>query len=117
MDGQAILASLPSSQVHLPAAQPLEHGCIEQPENGINCYIIEPDRPITQNGWSFPLLTILYGHWLDDYAIHQLSARYSIEGVDYEIVGDLLPEELEHILDCFRNSSVVKRKYKRWLNG
>jgi hypothetical protein len=35
--------------------------------------------------------------------------------VDYEIVGDLLQEELSSILHCFGNSAQVKRKYKRWL--
>jgi hypothetical protein len=117
MDGQVILACLPSSKVHLPAAQPLPHGCLDQPENGINCYIIEANRPITQNNWSFPQTTFLYGMWLDDFLISQLESRYSIAGVDYEIIGDLLPDELDHILNCFRNSAQVKRKYKRWLNG
>lgn len=116
LNNQVILACLPSSKIHLPASQPLLHGCLEQPENGINCYIIEANRPIALNGWSFPLTTILYGIWLEDFLIEKLNERYSIQGVDYEITGDLLPEELEQILHCFRNSAQVKRKYKKWLN-
>ena len=95
LDGQVVLAGLPSSKVHLPASQDLSHGCLDKPENGINCYIMEANRPVTQNGWAFPLTTIIYGMWLDDFLIPQLNERYSIEGVDYEIVGDLLPDELE----------------------
>jgi len=117
LDEQVVLACLPSSKVHLPVAQALYHGCLDQPENGINCYIMEANRPVTQNGWVFPLTTILYGMWLDDFLIPQLNERYSIEGVDYEIVGDLLPDELEQIVQCFRNSTQVKRKYKRWLHA
>jgi hypothetical protein len=117
IEGQVILACLPSSKVHLPASQTLSHGCLDQPENGINCYIIEANRPITQNGWAFPLTTILYGMWLEDFSVIQLQERYSIEGVDYETIGDLVPEELNQILQCFGNSTQVKRKYKRWLNG
>jgi hypothetical protein len=103
--------------LHLPAAPPFEHGCIDQPENGINCYLLEANRPITSNGWAFPLRTVLYGNCLADFEINQLNERYAIEGVDYEVIGSLLPEELERILDCFRNSSVVKRKYRRWLGA
>lgn len=114
---QIVLASLPSSRFHLPAALPFEHGCINQPQDGINCYLLEANRPIASNGWAFPLRTILYGNWLADFEINLLIQRYAIEGVDYEIIGTLVPEELKKILDCFRNSPVVKRKYRRWLGA
>ena len=113
--GQVVLASLPSSKVHLPTAVPLVHGCVEEPENGINCYIFEANRPITQCGWSFPLPTFLYGMWLDDFEIATLETNYSISGVDYEIIGMLNPEELQAVISCFKESATVKRKYKRML--
>lgn len=53
--------------------------------------------------------------WLDDFDITILEANHTIEGVDYEIIGDLTEEELKNVVDCFRASSSVKRKYKRWL--
>lgn len=117
INGNAILASLPSSKIHLPAAQPIIHGCLEKPESGINCYIFEANRPITNEGWAFPLHTFLYGLWLDDFEITQLETSYCIPGVDYEIVGTLLREELLAVIDCFRNSTSVKRKYKRLLSN
>jgi hypothetical protein len=110
-----ILASLPSSKVHLPSALPIEHGCLDVPDSGINCYIFTAKRPITKSGWSFEFNTFLYGLWLDEFNLEILKANHSIEGVDYEIVGELTEEELENIIDCFRNSSSVKRKYKRLL--
>lgn len=113
----AILASLPSSQPHLPAAQVIQHGCLEIPESCINCYIFEANRAITKNGWSFPKNTFLHGLWLDDFSITDLMARYVIENVDYEVIGELTDEELQNVLHCFANSASVKRKYKKLLNG
>ena len=115
IDNNAILATLPSSKVHLPAAQKIEHGCLDIPEGGINCYIFEAHQPITKCGWSFELHTFLYGMWLDDFSIETLQATHSIEGVDYEIIGELKDEELQAVIQCFRNSATVKRKYKRLL--
>jgi hypothetical protein len=113
---KVILASLPSSQIHLPATISLNHGCIEMPEMGVNCYVFEANRSITTNGWSFELNTFLYGNWLDDFDIEHLKKNYSIPGVDYEIIGDLYSDELKKIIDCFKNSATVKRKYKKLLS-
>jgi hypothetical protein len=111
----AILASLPSSVNYLPQTQPLNHGCLEIPDACISCYIFEAGRPITTTGWSFPLHTMLYGNWLDDFEVSILKANYPIAGVDYEIIGELTDEELNDIIRCFANSSTVKRKYRRML--
>lgn len=116
LGGNVILASLPSSKVHLPANQIIQHGCLEVQDSGINCYIFEANRPITKCGWCFKLNTFLYGMWLDDFNIEVLNANYSIEGVDYEIIGELTDQELHNVIGCFRNSSSVKRKYKRLLS-
>jgi hypothetical protein len=115
VDGDAILASLPSSQPHLPAGQTIQHGCLEIPDSCINCYIFEANRPITNDGWSFDLNTFLHGLWIDDFSISALEERYSIENVEYEIKGELTAAELAAVIQCFKNSSSVKRRYKRIL--
>lgn len=115
INGNVILASLPSSQIHLPATQAIAHGCLEIPEIGINCYILEAGKPVTTNGWSFPNNTFLYGFWLADFELSVLKRNYTIPNVDFEIIGDLSENELQKIIDCFKNSSVVKRKYRRVL--
>lgn len=117
VDNQVILASLPSSKVHLPSHQVLKHGCLEIPDSRINCYIFEAKRPVTKCGWYFPLNTFLYGMWLDEFSIEILTANHSIEGVDYEIIGELTEQELKNVVECFRNSASVKRKFKRILCG
>jgi hypothetical protein len=76
--------------------------------------IIKPD---TKDGWSFDLDTFLYGNWLDDFTIENLQEPYAIEGVDYEMIGELTDDELKNIISCFANSSTVKRKYKRMLSS
>lgn len=117
IDGSAILATLPSSKKHLPEALNTKHGCLEVPEMCVNCYIFKANEPITKSGWSFKLDTFLYGNYLDDYEIVKLNENYSIEGVDYEIVGEVTDEELTNIINCFCSSSVVKRRYKRLLSS
>jgi hypothetical protein len=117
VNNTAVLASLPSSQSHLPAAQKIEHGCLELPASGINCYIFEANKAITKNGWSFEKHTFLHGQWLDDYPVADLMSRYAIENVEYEIVGELTDAELKNVIDCFVNSGTVKRKYKRILSS
>lgn len=115
IDDDAILASLPSSQPHLPALQEIKHGCLEVPLSCINCYIFEAGRPITKCGWSFRLNTFLHGLWLDDFKVSVLMTTYSIENVDYEIIGELTDGELADVIHCFKNSSTVKRRYKKIL--
>lgn len=83
-----MLASLPSSQVHLPTSQSIVHGCLEIPDSGINCYIFEAKRPVTTSGWCFDYNTFLYGFWLDDFDISLLKTNHTIEGVDYQVIGD-----------------------------
>lgn len=112
---KVVVVCLPSSQNHLPAGQPLNHGCIEDALSGINCYIFKANQPITKHGWSFTLDTFLYGWWIEDYNLVQLQERYTIEGVDYEIIGQLTDEEFTKVIDCFSKSAVVKRKYKTML--
>ena len=112
---KAILASLPSSKNHLPYFVTIAHGCVDIPESCISCYIFESKKAITKCGWSFDLNTFLYGNWIDDFSIEVLQDRYQIEGVEYEIIGQLTDEELKNVVKCFINSNVVKRSYRKML--
>lgn len=70
---------------------------------------------MTKDGWCFPENTILYGNWIGDYNIDTLQSTYTIEHVDYEIIGEINDAEFKKIIDCFKNSAVVKNKYRRLL--
>lgn len=113
--GKTVLVTLPSSQAHLPSSLYGTHGCIDDPLSGISCYIFLKDRVITTNGFSFPLETYLHGHWIDEYDLKQLEETYTIEGIEYQIIGKLVDEEFTAIVNCFKNSKVVKNKYRRLL--
>lgn len=115
IDQNVILASLPSSVDHLPKNISSGHGCLEIPEGCINCYIFKAGKVITENNWSFPRDTFLYGQWIDEYKIDLLDDIYPIDGIDYEIVGKITNEEMLCLIKCFTNSASVKRKYKRLL--
>jgi hypothetical protein len=115
LHNNVVLACLPSSVNHLPQDQTVIHGCLEIPDACINCYVFEKKRPVTKTGWSFPLDTLLYGNWLDDFPLESLLQNYPIAGVDYEIIGELTDDELRKVIHCFSASATVKRKYKKWL--
>ena len=44
-------------------------------------------------------------------------ARLNELGLEYKIVGELLDNELQEVINCFVNSAVVKRKYKNILSN
>jgi hypothetical protein len=116
IDDTAILASLPSSVDHLPRNIEIKHGCIEIPEGCINCYVFKANSVITKNNWSFQLDTFLYGQWIDDFSVELLNDIYPVEEIDYEIIGELTDAELKNVIDCFKSSASVKRKYKKMLS-
>ncbi len=111
----ALLARLPSSKVHLPNHLDINHGCIEVPSGNINCYVFKANYVITTNNWAFPMDTFLYGQWLDEYNIAILKDIYPVEGIDYQVIGQLTIEELTQLINCFTQSASVKRKFKRLL--
>lgn len=55
------------------------------------------------------------GQQIDEYEIFVLKDIYPVEGLDYKIIGKLLNVEFEKLLDCFRYSANVKRKFERLL--
>ncbi|QDK80724.1 hypothetical protein EXU85_19770 [Spirosoma sp. KCTC 42546] len=112
---QTILASLPSSQDYVPSYQPIAHGCIELAEANFSCYVFIANQPVLTDGWAFPKNTFLYGQQIDEYPIETLADIYPVEGVDYQIIGQLTTDEFIRVKRCFTQSATVKRKYKRIL--
>ncbi len=110
-----IVASLPSSQDYVPAFANKEHGCIDVPEGNFNCYHFAEGHPVTVNDWSFPKPTYIYANWIDTFSLGIFREVYVLEGIDYEIIGRLTPEEFNALIKCFLSASSIKRKYKRLL--
>lgn len=115
LGNHAVLASLPTSVDAIPSKYDQQQGCLELPEIGLNCYVVHPNIAITECGKFFQKKTHLFGHQLDEYSTQMLNEVYPTEGIDYTVWGKLRPDVFQDLLDCFRTSQSVKRKYKRIL--
>lgn len=110
--GKSVLASLPTIKDFVPTAHEHLQGCVELPESNLNCYVFAQNQIVTECGKSFALRTHLYGHLIDAYEVDLLNELYQNEGTDYEIFGKLKHEIFTELINCFKNSKSVKRKYK-----
>lgn len=115
VDNNVIIATLPTKVDKVPSFLHKLHGCINDDERCFNCYLFEPKRVITDNGFGFELHTFIYGNEVDDYDIAILQSVYGIEGVDFDIIGKLLKEEYENLIACLLNSKSIKRGLKKIL--
>ncbi len=111
-----LLASLPTSKDFIPEKDMKQEGCMELPEINQNCFLIPSGKPVTLAGHAFPSNTFLYGHQLDDYEGSFLDEIYPLEGIDFHKWGTMKPELFKDLIECFKNSKSVKRKYKRILS-
>lgn len=114
LENKTVIASLPTRTNHAPTFV-LEHGCIDIEERCLNCYSFSADKPICENGFSFPLPTYIYGGQVEDYELAILEETYRIEGIDYERCGVLTDVEFRAVVACIINSSSTKRKIKKML--
>lgn len=110
-----VLATLPSSKDFVPSGQAIEQGCIEIETANFNCYVFSGGQPVATNGWAFPRNTFVYGQQIDEYEVANLQSHYPVAGLDYEIVGQLRPDEFGRLRACLLASASVKRKFKRML--
>ena len=115
IDDKIIIASLPTRSNKAPGLIDIAHGCINHDDRSFNCYIFESNRVITDNGFCFDMNTYVYGNEVEDYEAAILSSIYAIEGVDYEIVGQLTEAEYNSLYTCIQTSSSTKRKIKKLL--
>ncbi len=114
---ESILVSLPSSKDYIPSTAKIEHGCIDLSLTAQQTtYCFEKDKIITKDtSFCFPLNTFVYGQYLTSIKISDFTTKYPVEGVHYEKIGILNDVEIDNIINCFKNSNVVKNKYKKLL--
>ena len=118
-DESLLLVSLPTSKDHVPAT--LEHlsGCINDEAGCFNAYVFDAGVPVAVNNageaFSFPKRTYVYGEQLDTYVVSSIDAMASLPEVTVEDKGILLAHLLIDLKNCLKNSSRVKRGYKRLL--
>lgn len=110
-----ILASLPTKQDHIPSENINQRGCIEIPEYSFNCFLIPKTEIVTECGKKFKLQTHLYGEEIINRTMAELESTYMIEGINYQIWGQMKKELFDELITCFKNANNVKRKYKKIL--
>lgn len=111
--GKTVIASLPTSQNYIPNFLVAAHGCINDDDSRVNCYLFERQRVVCDNGFSFNLHTYIHGNDIDDYEIETLKNNYARFGA--QIVGKLLPTEYNALIECVTKSGSVKHRVKRFL--
>lgn len=111
-----VLASLPTKVNQAPSLINTTHGCVNHDERMFNCYVYEPNRIICDSNFSFSVPTFIYPNNVEDFDVATLQQKYPVEGADYQIMGNLLPQELQELLNCIEKSKGgVKRKIQRML--
>lgn len=113
-ENNSVLISLPSSQDYIPS-HITDYGCIELPGACQNAFVFKENEIITNTNFKFPKKTFLYGGYLRTESINDLKLKYPVEGIHFENKGILKKRYLESIIQCYKNSSTVLRKYKKLL--
>ncbi len=119
MDGELLLASLPTSKDHVPSDMEVKHGCLDLAERFINVFVFMSGEEIavreTGEVFSFSKNTFVYGANLDVYNVSQLELQERLSQTSIERVGVLKAELLAELKDCLANSQMVKNKYRKIL--
>ncbi len=111
-----VLATLPTSKNHVPSFANKSEDCIDLPDANFNCFVISPERVVTECGKNMPRTTYIYGEELLTYSTETLKEQYQLVGSDYDIFGRMRVELFNSIVKCLKNSKTVKNKYKKLLH-
>lgn len=116
IDGDLLLASLPTSKDHVPSDMEVKHGCLDLSERFVNVFVFVSGVEIaireTGESFSFSKNTFVYGANLDIYNVSQLELQERLAQTNIELVGALMPEIFTELRECLSNSKMVKNKYR-----
>jgi len=119
VDGDLLLASLPTSKDHVPSDVEVSHGCLDLPERYVNVFVFIAGEEVglRQGGehFSFSKNTFVYGANLDVYSISQLELQERMSQTCIELIGNLDADVLAELKKCLSNSKMVKNKYRKIL--
>ena len=119
LDGQMILASLPTSKDHVPGDLEMSAGCIDVPDRQVNVFVFPANVPVayTKDGemFAFQVNTFVYGANIDTYPVATFNLQISRSETSVRVVGMLSDNYLSSLIECLKASKMVKNKYKRLL--
>lgn len=110
-----LLASLPTSKVHIPSDVEVTSGCLEIPERMVNAYTFLANEVITENGFFFEKNTFIYGQNIKTYNTIAFSEQEKDGETEIELKGKLKADLFTALKDCLRNSDAVRKKFKKYL--
>lgn len=115
VNDDSLILSLPTRKDHIPSFYELtkDSECIELPDANQNCFFFSNQKEITECGKKFQFNTFVYGHELDLY--EKTNTLYPAEGIHYKEWGKMKADIFSLVIDCFKNSASVKRKFKRMI--
>lgn len=110
-EADLMMASLPTSQDHIPGDVGDVTGCVNLSERGVNAYVMAAGEVVTDAGFAFPLRTFVYGEQVDEYSQSYLDAM----GSKVEDLGMMPAERLEALRECVKQSPLIKRRFLKLL--
>lgn len=117
VDGQLLLASLPTSKDHVPSDISLTSGCLELPERMVNVYVMLSGEPVTDNGYSFRVNTFIYGANIKTYSAKSFLTQLQNGATEITLIGKLTDALFNDILKCLSHSDAVRNRFKKLLLG
>lgn len=119
IDGDLLLASLPTSKDYVPSDMEVKHGCLDLSERFVNVFVFISGEEIaireTGESFSFSKNTFVYGANLDMYNISQLELQERLAQTDIELIGTLRTDVFAELKKCLSESKMVKNKFRRIL--
>ena len=120
IEGNILLASLPTSKDHVPSDIETGTGCLELPERQVNVFIFSAKEniaihPESLQSFSFPLNTFIYGADIDSYPVEAFEQQIETLETQVELIGKITSPYMEALKLCFKHSKMVKNKYRKML--
>ena len=115
LEGDILLASLPTSKDHVPSDLEVKHGCLNIPERMFNVFVLLSGEDGTS--FAFKKNTFIYGANLDVYPVERFDLQERMAQTTIEKIGTLDEAVFTEIVACLSESKMVKNKYRRILKS
>ena len=115
IDETILLASLPTSQDHIPSDVEVKLGCLEIPERMVNAYTFMANEEVTDTGFFFEKNTFIYGQNIKTYNSVAFLVQTTSGKMVIEPKGKVKDDLFTALKECLKNSDAVRKKFKQYL--
>ena len=119
IDGDLLLASLPTSKDHVPRDIEMRRGCLDISERQLNTFVFLSNEVISidaeGNEFAFPLDTFIYGADIDTYPVSTFIKQLQDNDTSILLLGKLQDGIFQELKECLKSSRMVKNKFRRLL--